>query len=163
MERFRSLRKGALGALMDLYEEEAALFIDTIENKVDPILWLNVFDKNTEDPDCRSIQSVCVHMISAAYYYVELVKQAESGNDAIPKHKIVLPQKSDFKPAFREVLKYQSDHFEGRWELSDAEIEKIVIKTGWGNVLDPESLLEHAVLHVMRHHRQVLRWLKEEA
>lgn len=160
IERFQSNRKGALGALMDLYEEEAAFFLQTINNQVTDQLWSHVMDETTKDPDCKSIQTVCEHMVGAADYYVNLVKKAEGAE--VPKPSpIKLPNKSDFQPAFLNSLNGQKEYLEGRWEMSDEDIEKIVIKTGWGNVLDPESLLEHAVLHVMRHHRQVLRWLKE--
>ncbi len=160
MKRLQSHRKGALGALMDLYEEESSFFIHTINTKVDDQLWSKIIDEKTEDPDCRSIQSICTHMVDAANYYVDLVKKAESVEfTAIPS--VTLPTRADFEPAFLNCLSDQINYFEGRWEMSDEAISKIPIKTGWGNVLDPESLLEHAVVHVMRHHRQILRWLKE--
>jgi len=159
MERFKSTRKGALGALMDLYEEEAEFYIQTINTKVDQALWSSILDKETKDPDCRSIQSISEHMVGAAYYYVELIKKAELADYKMEKRQISLPTVTDFEPALREALAYQVACLEGRWTMSDEDIEKIVIKTGWGNILDPESLLEHAVLHIMRHHRQVLRWL----
>lgn len=157
--RFKSTRKGALGALMDLYEEESGFFLQTINNNVDDQLWSKIMDETTKDPDCKSIQTICEHMVGAADYYVALMKKAESMD--VPKSApIKLPKKSDFEPAFLNSLNAQKEHLEGRWEMSDEDIEKIVIKTGWGNLLDPESLLEHAVLHVMRHHRQIIRWLK---
>lgn len=160
MARFKSTRKGALGALMDLYEEEAEFFVQTINAQVDQQDWAVIKDEKTEDPDCRSIKTIAEHMVGAAYYYVELLKKAEITDYKMVKHSISLSKKTDFEPAFREALNYQVATLEGRWELSDEAIEKIVIKTGWGNVLDPESLLEHAVLHIMRHHRQILRWMR---
>jgi len=86
------------------------------------------------------------------------MKKGEDANYQINNETVDMPSKQDFEPQFRKALQNQADHLEGRWELSNEEIRKIVIKTGWGNVLDPEGLLEHAVLHIMRHHRQILRF-----
>lgn len=157
MDRYQSKRKGGLGALMDLYEEEAYFFIKTINESVKSEYWSVIVDKETKDEDCRSIKSICQHIISAANYYVELLKKGEDANYQINNKAIDLPSKEDFEPQLRKALQNQADHLEGRWEL-DEETRKIVIKTGWGNILDPDGLLEHAVLHIMRHHRQILRF-----
>lgn len=158
MDRYHSKRKGALGAVMDLYEEEANFIIKMLDDSVKSNHWAVIVDKETKDEDCRSIKSICQHIVSAANYYVELAKKGEDANYKIINEAVDLPSKEDFEPQFRKALQNQINHFEGRWELSDDEIKKIIIKTGWGNILDPDSLLEHAVLHIMRHHRQILRF-----
>jgi len=158
MDRYHSKRKGALGAVMDLYEEEAEFIIKIINDSVKSDYWSIIVDKDTKDEDCRSIKSICQHIVSAANYYVELRKKGEDANYQIKNEVIDLSSKEDFEPKLRKALQNQADHLEGRWELSDKEIRKIVIKTGWGNILDPESVLEHAVIHIMRHHRQILRF-----
>jgi len=153
-------RSGALGALMDLYEQEAELFLELMNDKVQDADWAVIKDAETKDEDCRSIQTICQHIVGAAQYYIELVKKGENPDYTIEKIHITLSEKKDFEPQFRAVLKAQAQYFENRWDMSDEAIEAIKIKTDWGNILDPESLLEHAVLHVMRHHRQILRWLE---
>ncbi len=157
IERYKSTRKGGLGALMDLYEEEATFLIQTINQKVKDQHWDKILDNKTKDPDCRSIKTICQHMIGAANYYVELMKKGEDPSYKIQDDFPRIVARKDFEMGLGEVLDRQIQHLEGRWQMSDEDIEKIVIKTGWGNVLDPESLLEHAVMHIMRHHRQILQ------
>jgi len=157
---YLSKRQGALGALMDLYEQEAELFFETL-NKVPETEWGTIKDAETEDDDCRSIQSICEHLVGAAKYYIELLKKGENADYEIGKTTTALRHKKDFEPAFRGALALQSQCFEGRWNMNDKEIESIKIKTGWGSILDPDSLMEHAILHVMRHHRQILKFLDQ--
>ncbi len=160
LKLYPSKRTGALGALMDLYEVEVALFYQTIREKVSEEQWSAVVDAETKDPDCRSIQTICQHMVGAGIYYVELVNKAENAEHKIEVKELPILTKADFEPRMEAMMDLQRAQFEGRWDLSDEEIEKIVVKTGWGTTIEPESLLEHAVLHVMRHHRQILRWLE---
>jgi len=157
-ERFKRTRNGALGAVMDLYEEETEFLFQTIKEKVKDSQWSVIVDKDTEDEDCRSIQTICQHIVGAAFYYVDLMKKGEDKEYEIKHEPILLDSREAFEPKLREALAQQTDLYEGRWDLSDDDIEKIVIKTGWGNTLDPETLMEHAVLHIMRHHRQILKF-----
>ncbi len=160
IKRFQTKRKGALGALMDLYEEEAEFLIQTINALESEAHWTIIVDPDTKDEDCRSIQTICQHIVGAANYYVDLMKRGEDKDYVIPKEVIKLDSYKDFEPALRQSLTKQAELYKGRWALSDEEISKIVIKTGWGITLDPEALLEHAILHIMRHHRQLLRFIE---
>jgi len=154
-----SKRSGALGALMDLYEQEADLLLETLNNKVQDSDWSVIMDAKTKDEDCRSIQTICQHLVGAAKYYIELLKKGENPAYKMEQIPVALPNKKDFEPQFSAVLETQAQYFENRWDMGDDDIEAIKIKTGWGSILDMEGVLEHAVIHVMRHHRQILRWL----
>lgn len=155
---YASKRAGALGAVMDLYEQESELLFDMMHTVKDED-WAIIKDAETKDEDCRSIQTICQHMVGAGKYYIELMKKGENPNYEIAKTSINLANKAEFEREFRAVLEAQANYFEGRWEMSDEEIDAIQIKTGWGNILDPETLMEHAVVHVMRHHRQILKFI----
>ena len=48
---------------------------------------------------------------------------------------------------------------DGRWEMTDEQIESVEIKSRWGPTYDLEQMLEHAVVHVLRHRRQIERFL----
>lgn len=157
---YQTTRHGALGALMDLYEQEAELLLETINNKLPNKEWAVIKDARTKDEDCRSYQTICQHIISAAKHYVELLTKGENPTYEMKKVGANLTAKNDFEPAFRAVLTQQAKYFENRWDMSDEAIEAIVIKTGWGPIMNPETLLEHAVLHIMRHHRQLLKFIE---
>jgi hypothetical protein len=40
-------------------------------------------------------------------------------------------------------------------EPTDDGIQSIVIQSGWGVPYDLEQLLEHAIVHILRHRRQI--------
>jgi hypothetical protein len=44
-------------------------------------------------------------------------------------------------------------------EFQDQELEQLdnslKIKTGWGQLYDIEQLMEHAIVHILRHRRQL--------
>jgi len=155
---YTSKRSGALGAVMDLYEQESDLLFDMMKTVKDED-WAIIKDEDTKDEDCRSIQTICQHIVSAGKYYIELLKKGENPEYKMPQISSTLANKVEFETKFKAVLEAQSNYFEGRWDMSDEEIDAIKIKTGWGNILDPETLLEHAVVHVMRHHRQILKFM----
>jgi len=154
---YTTKRPGALGAVMDLYEQESNLLFDMM-NTVKDEDWAIIKDTETKDEDCRSIQTICQHIVGAGKYYIELLKKGENPAYKIEQTVINLANKADFETEFKAVLETQSEYFEGRWDMSDDDIEAIKIKTGWGNTLDPETLMEHAIVHVMRHHRQILKY-----
>lgn len=60
------------------------------------------------------------------------------------------------------MLNYTAQTLEGRWEMTEEEIERAIIHTGWGVTYDLEQLLEHAIVHILRHRRQIERFMLQE-
>jgi uncharacterized damage-inducible protein DinB len=58
------------------------------------------------------------------------------------------------------VLRYTAQTLEGKWEMSDEEISGILIKSRSGVVYNMESLLEHAIVHILRHRRQIEKFIR---
>lgn len=159
---YKTTRPGALGALMDLYEQEAEILLETINNKLPAEEWEIIKDPATEDEDCRSYQSICQHIVSAAKYYIELLTKGENPDYKMQRIDVKLANKSTFEPEFKATLVQQAKYFENRWDMSDEQIEAVKIKTGWGSILDLEGVMEHAILHIMRHHRQILMFIEKD-
>ena len=63
--------------------------------------------------------------------------------------------------AFQSMLGYTVETLSGRWEMSDQEMDEIKIDTKWGMTYNLEQLLEHAIVHILRHRRQIER-LKQQ-
>ena len=57
------------------------------------------------------------------------------------------------------MLEYTAQTLEGRWEMTDEEIERITMPTGWGVTYNLEQLLEHAIVHILRHRRQIEKFV----
>jgi hypothetical protein len=54
---------------------------------------------------------------------------------------------------------YVAATLEGRWEMPDEELAAVEIQAAWGPRYDVEQMLEHAIVHVLRHRRQIERFL----
>ena len=57
------------------------------------------------------------------------------------------------------ALRYTIETLKDRWEMSSEEISAISIKTRWGAIYDIEGLLEHAIVHILRHRRQLEKFI----
>jgi hypothetical protein len=58
-----------------------------------------------------------------------------------------------------KVLAYTVETLEGRWEMSFAELEKVIVARKGNFSENLEQSLEHAVLHILRHRRQIEKFL----
>jgi uncharacterized damage-inducible protein DinB len=59
------------------------------------------------------------------------------------------------------MLEYTAQTVEGRWEMTDEEIEKAAVDRGWGVIYNLEQLLEHAIVHILRHRRQIEKFIAQ--
>jgi hypothetical protein len=151
-----SYREGAVGALMDEYERAAW----ELRRLVGPMAEedvVRVVDSQTEDEDCRSVQTIMTHVVNAGYGYADLLRKVFAMPSTRPP-KALLSHK-EFLEQLDAVLAYTAETLEGRWLMTYEEISGAVINAGWGPRYDVEQLLEHAVVHVLRHRRQVEKFM----
>ena len=152
----KNYRKGAVGALMDEYERAAAE-LKTILNKISLEDFVKIVDPDTKDEDCRSVQTIMNHVVRAGYGYSNYLRKEFGINSDNPVYQI-----NDADEAishFERMLEYTVQTLEGKWEMPDEEMNKIKIITRWGTTLHMETLLEHAIVHILRHRRQIERFL----
>ncbi len=149
-------RQGAVGALMDEYERASAE-LKILLNKISADDFVKIVDPDTKDEDCRSIQTIMTHVVRAGYGYSNYLRK-EFGLEAdASAYQISNP--AEAISHFERMLEYAVQTLEGRWEMSDEEITNIKIVTRWGTTLHMETLLEHAIVHILRHRRQIERFL----
>ena len=149
-------RNGAIGALMDEYERAASELARLVEQiPVDD--FTRIIDSQTKDEDCRSVQTIMSHVVRAGYSYADYIREQLSIESACPRPKLLSRQES--LEYLEAVLQYTAQTLDGRWEMSAEEISGIVIKTRWGAVYDMEGLLEHAIVHILRHRRQIEKFI----
>lgn len=56
----------------------------------------------------------------------------------------------------REALKYNEDFFIRNPDITMEEFDQTKkINTKWGQQYDVEQMLEHAIVHILRHRRQI--------
>jgi uncharacterized damage-inducible protein DinB len=153
-----SYREGAVGALMDEYERAAWELRRLVERMGEDDV-VRVVDTRTEDEDCRSVQTVLSHVVNAGYGYADLLRRSFSIPSTRPP-KALLSQGESLEQ-LDAVLAYTAETLEGRWRMTDEEIKGVVIDTGWGVRYDAEQLLEHAIVHVLRHRRQIEKFMRQ--
>lgn len=143
---------GAAGALMDEYDKAVRELLDVCL-KMDKRL----LDKVVWEPPLQTAGLVLAHVCRAMVCYA---------ND-IRKH---LGMKQMELPDFKECslqeyqhyllmgLEYTLDIFQQNpeLELEQTDPEKKLM-TCWGQHYDVEQLMEHAIVHVLRHRRQIAR------
>ena len=150
-------RSGAFGALMDEYARAAEDFCRLVE-----ALPADKFEavRPGDDPDTVSIRAVCAHAIGAAYRYADYIRVARGASATepfrFPESRLDSP--ADVRGHLRDALRYTEKALEGLYEASESEVAAITFQVRWGPTYDPEMILEHGIVHLLRHRRQVERW-----
>ncbi|NTV74755.1 MAG: DinB family protein [Holophaga sp.] len=147
-------RPGALGALMD----ELDRAVRDLVQLVGPLTQVNydvVRDRETADEDCRSIHTVVEHVVRSGYGYTERIRGALDVPFVLPDYVVATPL--DALHELQTMAFTLAGTFEGRWDLES----DVRITARSGRIYDLEQLIEHAIVHVLRHRRQIERFLTE--
>ena len=158
MKAFKEFRdNGAIGALLDEYGksiEELKEVITTISK--DELI--EIVDHETKDKDCQSIQTILSHVVESGYGYVIVIRKWLGENIAY-KNKELLYSIDEYKLAVDKMFSYNEKLFQDYPELQLEEYKsENKIKVRWGQIYDVEQLFEHAIVHILRHRRQIERF-----
>lgn len=149
---------GAIGALLDEYERALGHLIDTIIPVGDAAL-ATLVDRVTKDEDCRSIQTILTHVVQAGYTYAIEMRKGQ-GEKLDYRDKIFFPDARSYIEALQTMFAYTESVFDDYPNIkleSFVEEEKMIVR--WGQRYDVEQLMEHAIVHILRHRRQIERFL----
>ena len=149
-------RKGATGALMDEYER-AAFELKSILQDVGEEDYTRIADADTKNENCRSIQTIMNHVVRAGYGYADYIREQFSMKVEPFENRWFAHQ--EIGKEIDKMLAYTIKTLDGNWELSGEEMNKIVIHSAENFTETLEQLLEHAVVHVLRHRRQIDKFL----
>jgi uncharacterized damage-inducible protein DinB len=156
--------QNAVRALLAEYEKTIAALQNVIEDISDEELAFTA-DTATENPDCQSIQTVLAHVVSSGYSYNIYIQKLKGKNTERPI-KTNRASASEYKNDLDKVIQFTYDTFNN---ITDSELEEFdntkKISTSWGQVYDIEQLMEHAIVHILRHRRQIenFRTLRKQA
>lgn len=150
-------RGGPFGALMDEYARAAADFCDVLERV--PVA---VFDEEREsdDPDTVSVRAIAAHVVGASRRYADYIRKAR-GLPYEDRHVVApdaLAGPQDVRPRLAEALRYTEGALEALYDAGADDLAGLTFPVRWGPIYDPEMLLEHAIVHLLRHRRQIERW-----
>jgi uncharacterized damage-inducible protein DinB len=152
-------RKGAVGALLDEYERAIADLKNVIENIPDDALTI-IIDKDTSDENCHSFQTILAHVVHSGFGYATSIHNLK-GYDMQRPAKTRRATVKEYIDDLDNVFSFTENVL---MELTDEELEQLdnalKIMTNWGQVYDPEQLMEHAIVHILRHRRQIEKFKK---
>lgn len=152
-------RQGALGALMDEYER-ATLELQRLVEQISNEDFLRVVDPHTSDENCRSVQTIIAHVVSAGYGYADYIRQAF----ALPSTRLSqgLLAHEEALTQLEAMLAYTAQTLACRWQMTQEEVDNTTLPTtGWEVTYNLEQLLEHAIVHVLRHRRQIEKFIQQ--
>lgn len=148
------IRIGAVGALLDIYEQAIADLKQIIEHTSNDLL-TTIVDIETTDENSRSIQTILSHIVNCGYSYAINIYNLKGHNTKAPDkifHSTIEGYLTDLTDFFTYTQTILS-------EITDNDLEQIdnslKIKTSWGQLYDIEQMIEHAIVHILRHKRQV--------
>ena len=151
---------GAIRALLDIYKKSLNELKTTIEGLCQEEL-INIIDRRTNDEDCRSIQTILTHIVQSGYTYVIEIRKW-LGEDIAYQEKKTLTTVEAYKLALNEMFDFTEQLF---IEYPDITLvtydisKKIYVR--WGQTYDVEQLMQHAIMHVLRHQRQIEKFKRE--
>lgn len=147
-------RQGAIGSLLDEYERAILDLSQTISDINEKEL-TTIVDTTTEVSSCESVQSILAHVVCSGYAYTLYIRQL-FGDQSDFRDDIFRTTISDYQKDLADSFIFTADTFknikDNQLEESD-NTKKIV--TSWGQVYDIEQIMEHAIVHVLRHRRQI--------
>lgn len=141
-------------AMVELHHIEMERFLQVWKQAKDSDLAL----PKTEDKDYASLEALLRHVLGAARFYVIW----SCKNLELPDPEFApIPEEgasfNDYQSCLAQIL--------SRWGLPFKEVPeeayyKETYKTGWGTEHNIETMLEHAVVHPMRHRHQLSKLME---
>ncbi len=156
MKKYRA--NGAVGALLDEYEKSILELNDLLASMNDRQL-TQVVDHETKDEDCRSVQTIMTHVISAGYNYTDTIQNKYVRRVEYKKKELKSTIK-EYRSGLIDMFVYAEKLFLENPNLPiEEENDHNKMHVSWGQSYDIEQLMEHAIVHVLRHRRQIERFL----
>lgn len=151
-------KNGAIGALLDEYEK-SILELNSLIHSISHKELITVADELTKDPECKSIQTVLSHVITSGYGYAIIIRKS-MGEEIDYKDDLVFSSTEEYQEQLLKMFDFNVQLFEDYPKIKLEEYKnehKILVR--WGQKYDVEQLMEHAIVHVLRHRRQIQKFL----
>jgi uncharacterized damage-inducible protein DinB len=150
----KTYRQGATGAILDEYEKVITELIAVISDVSNEEL-VAVADSKTPDENCSSIQNVLAHVVRSGYSYAMYIREIGANNTNRPEfvyRSTIKEYQTDLNNVFMNTVNTFQNITDDQLEENDNS-KKIV--THWEQEYDIEQMMEHAIVHILRHRRQI--------
>ncbi|MES2591606.1 MAG: DinB family protein [Bacteroidota bacterium] len=152
---------GSIRGLLDEYKRAINQLADSIRPLTKEQLF-NVADNNTTDNDCKSIQTILTHVIFSGFIYTVEIEKSVGLNKYYPS-KVDFEDAEQYIKQLNLMLDYCENFFKQNRNLIIEQTDnskKIV--SGWGQTYDIEQIMEHSIVHILRHRRQIDLFIKKQ-
>lgn len=154
----KQYRPGPLGALMDEYQKVAAEF-EAVLLSISEDEFVKILDTQTQDPSCVSVQAICAHVVRCGYNYANYIRKQWHEPITGNKKNFAFSSPQEVIAEMKLMLAYTEETLANKNDLTFQDVLDNIIKSGWGQNFDLEQLLEHAIVHILRHRRQIEKLL----
>jgi len=150
---------GSTKALLDEYKKAIDELINIIKPLNDSRLSM-VVDNETKDSDCKSIQTVLTHVVCSGYNYTIYIENSIGVNK--PRvERVVCNSVDQYIDQLNLMFGYCVDFFRQKRNLQIQQTDNSKkVMVNWGQQYNIEQLLEHAIVHILRHRRQIESFIK---
>ncbi|CAD0002408.1 DinB family protein [Flavobacterium salmonis] len=147
-------RQGAIGALLDEYER-AIIDLQQVIADISDNQLIAIIHHKTTDANCESVQTVLAHVVSSGFAYAMDIRQ-HLGEEVDYPDDVLHLTVNDFHKDLNSCFKFMAETFKNIQDnqLEEFDNEKKII-TPWRQVYDIEQITEHAIVHILRHRRQI--------
>ena len=149
-------RPGAIGALTDEYEKALTEFIVVLKT-IPENHFLLTDDSKVEN--FKSIRNITLHIVRAGYSYSNYIRKRFE--DEIELNEFEINSVEEAVSELNKMFQYKVKTFENKWLLSDDEMMNTIIKTSW-TTYDLEALIEHSIVHILRHRLQIQKIIQKK-
>jgi len=149
---------GTIKALLDEYKKAINELIVVIK----PLLTEEIEvirDHKTADENCRSVQTILTHVVYAGYGYTNFI-ETHLGSKKKRRPKQFFKNADEYIGDLNAMFDYCVNFFMEHPNIPLEEFDPSKkILTRWGQVYDIGQMMEHAIVHVLKHRRQIQRFL----
>jgi len=153
---------GTIKALLNEYKKAINELIDVIKPLNNGEI-LVIKDDKTANENCRSVQTILTHVVYAGYGYTSFI-ETNLGNNQERRPKKFFESADeyikDLNGMFDDCQKFFMEH--PNVPLEEYDPSKKIL-THWGQVYDIDQMMEHAIVHVLKHRRQIQRFLSPQS
>ena len=152
------IENGMVKALMEEYKR-SAIDLKEILSDISDVEFQKIKDSNTEDLNCNSIQAIVSHVVRAGYTYINYINTISKIE--WKEYENVSINASIGVTEIDKMLNYTEASLKNILHFDNKEIETYVFESGWGVTYNFEQLMEHAIVHILRHRRQIEFFLEK--
>ena len=151
-------RTGAMGAILDEYERALNKIVELVK-PVTQENYTKIMDEETEDIDCKSIETIINHVVNAGYGYSFYIRKR--ANQDVTRKYVEIQSVDEIAEKATTMFDYVVDTSESLdFDLSDDKNwMDFIFRAPWAGIYDLEQILEHAIVHILRHRRQVEKFI----